>query len=262
MVIYVQSRGKPQQKDYQWLKVRKNNFVREIPPILKRISVSELIDSKKYSLVLARNDGELVLLVTGLSSERIDFMNRPIRNSIAWVAQYSPENEKIMRSLAVLALRDKEALEKIVKEAVVETEVSSEYEFGVNRAKINQLSESITVQSNDNSEKRNKIGNNSPELQREVASELENNRLPDRDGILVLVTSLKTESGLREYQIWRGLSDKVSSGQLTLVASRSELPQAEKKIPVWLPVLMAVVIIMIVVFLVINLLPLFKVNSN
>ena len=232
MVIYVQSRGKPQQKDYQWLKVRKDNFVRKIPPILKIISVSELIDSKKYSLVLGRNDGELVLLVTGLSSERIDFMNRPIRNSIAWVDQYSPENEKIMRSLAVLALRDKQALEKIVNEAVVETEVSSEYEFEVNRAQINQLSESIAVQSNDNPDKRNKIGNNSPELQSEVASELESNRLPDRDGILVLVTS------------------------------RSELHQAEKKIPVWLPVLMAVVIIMIVVFLVINLLPLFKVNSN
>lgn len=250
MTIYIQSRGKPQEKDYKWQRVRKNNFVFEVPPILKRISVGELIQSEKYSIVLARNDRELVLLVTGLSSERIDFMNRRIRNSVAWVEPDSSENEQIIRSLVVLALTDKQTLENKVNEAVVEAKVTSEYHFEVNWEKINQLSELKQVQGNNNAKKGNYIGNNSVELQTEVGLELQANCLPSGDGVLVLATTLKTESDLKQYNVWRGLSNKVPYEELKSVSSPSE----QKKSLLWqvaIAVAMAVVIIIIAVVIII-----------
>ncbi|MFP4693305.1 MAG: hypothetical protein ACLFM2_05510 [Halothece sp.] len=228
MKIYVQSRGKPQNKDYTWLKSEENHLYREIPPILKRISIAKLIDSRKYSIVVARDDGELVLLVTGLSSQRNDFMNRQIRNSVAWVVDDNPENEKIIRSLAVCVLTDREKVENEVNEAVNETEANSDYEFNVNSEKINQLSD-IKVESYSNPNEDNYIGSYSIELQQEIGLELQTNPLPNRDGILVLLTSLKTESALKEYKVWRGLSAKVSSNELTPVYSNSQKQLSKKK---------------------------------
>lgn len=248
MKTYVQSRGKPQDKDYTWLKARKNRLYREIPPILKRIPVAKLIDSRKYSIVLAQDDGELVLLITGLMSERSDFMNRQIRNSVAWVGDNPSEDEPLIRSLAVLALTDKPKLEKQVNEAVVEAEPDSEYEFSFNQQTINQIAELISVQRNKNAKEDNYIGSDSPELQQQVGLELEANCLPNRNGILVLLTSLKTESGLKEYRVWRGLSAKVTYDQLKLVSSRSKQKLSQKKtLAVVMAVVMAVVIILIVI---------------
>ena len=250
MKIYVQSRGKPQDKDYTWLKVKESKLIREIPPILKRIRVGELIQSEKYSIVLARNDGELVLLVTGLSGERSDFMNRQIRNSVAWVED-SPKKERIIRSLAVLALTDKQTLESKVKEAVIEAEATSEYEFEVNREKINQLlSELKPVQDKNNAIKENRVGNNSEQLQTEVGSELEKNLLPSRDGVLVLATTLKTESGLQQYKVWRGLSDKVPYEQLISVSSSSEQDQGKKN---WVRIAIVMAVAVVILMILLNL---------
>lgn len=242
MKIYVQSRGKPQNKDYTWLKSEENHLYREIPPILKRISIAKLIDSRKYSIVVARDDGELVLLVTGLSSQRNDFMNRQIRNSVAWVVDDNPENEKIIRSLAVCVLTDREKVENEVNEAVNETEANSDYEFNVNSEKINQLSD-IKVESYSNPNEDNYIGSDSIELQQEIGLELQTNPLPNRDGILVLLTSLKTESALKEYKVWRGLSAKVPYNELTLVYSNYK----KKTLAVVTAVVTAVVIILILI---------------
>ena len=247
MRIYVQSRGKPQNKDYTWLKAEKNHLSRKIPPIIKRIPIAKLIDSRKYSIVVARDDGELVLLVTGLSSQRNDFMNRQIRNSVAWVVDDNPENEKIIRSLAVCVLTDREKIENEVNEAVNETEANSDYEFNVNSETINQLSD-IKVESYSNPNEDNYIGSDSIELQQEIGLELQTNALPNRDGILVLLTSLKTESALKEYEVWRGLSAKVSSNELTLVFSNSQKQLSKKKtLAVVTAVVAAVVIIIILI---------------
>ena len=251
MRIYVQSRGKPQDKDYTWLKAEKNRLYREIPPILKRISIAEFIDSRKYSIVVARNDTELVFLVTGLFSERNDFMNRQIRNSVACVVHDNLENESIIRSLAVLALENKEKLEKEVNEAVYETEPDSEYEFNFDVKKISQLSESIQLKSDSNPKESNYIGSDSKKLQKDVGLKLKNNHLPERNDILVLLTTLKTESALKKHNIWLGLSAKVPYNELTPVSSNSQKQLPEKKtLAVVTAVVIAVVMILIVIKLV------------
>ncbi len=251
MAIYVQSRSELQEKDYRWQKVRQNKFIFEVPPLLKIISVGELIQSQKYSIVLARKDGQLVLLVTGLFSERTDFMNRPIRNSVAWVEEDSPENEQIIRSLAVLALRDKQTLENKVNEAVLNIGATSDYHFEVDREKINQLSELIQVQSNNKFKEDNYIGNSSAELQEEVGLELQSNCLPNRDGVLVLVTTLKTESNLKKYKIWRALSGQVPYQQLIRTSSGYINPARKKKERLQIALKVAVVLLIVVTAIII-----------
>ncbi len=82
MAIYVQSCGVSQNNDYRWLKIGENDHISRIPPILKRpfsivvgklekeVFVTDMIDSKTPSIVLARSDRELLLLVTGLKAKK------------------------------------------------------------------------------------------------------------------------------------------------------------------------------------------------
>lgn len=214
MAIYVQSRGISQENDYRWLRIKKNTHLPEIPPILKRpipgksgniMRVTDLIDSQKPSIVVARSDGELLLLVTALKAreERTDFMGRPIRNSVAWVDQDTEENERIFRSLTVRALRGE--LETEVDRAI---SIEGEYGFSVDLEAIKKLAAPEQVDFKE-PELTVRISNNSIESKESLALELEQHCLPQRNGFLIVVTSIKTKSALLQASVWRGLSLRV-----------------------------------------------------
>lgn len=216
MEVYVQSCGFSVDDDYRWLRVDADFQQPEIPPIMTRliltdnrsqVRVTDLIQSEAPSLVLARDSGELLLLITGLeASQRQDFRGRKIRNSLAWVCQDSEEHELFLRAISVAALREK--LEVKIDSVV---DFGGEYGFQVNFDQIQTLlSEDELTKINSVAAKMDyKIGKNSPELKAELANELAEYSLPLENGILVVVTGIKKASTLMQAGVWRGLSNLV-----------------------------------------------------
>ena len=101
MKMYVQSGGVSQ--DYCWLTNTDKDQCQQEPDFLNQ--VNSLIDPDAHSIVLARLNGQLILLVTGLeTSNRTDNHHRKISNSIAWVGEKS--DEPFLKTLTVQALRD------------------------------------------------------------------------------------------------------------------------------------------------------------
>ncbi|MDY6781463.1 MAG: hypothetical protein SW833_02740 [Cyanobacteriota bacterium] len=219
MRIYVQSCGVSQDNDYCWLKIRHNRSVREIPPILKRplsghsqgiVRVTDVIESQSLSMVVARDDGELLLLLTGLPAreERTDFMGRRVRNSVAWVGEDSDEGERFIRSLVVRVLSNELEVAEAIDRAIV---IGGEYGFDASFEALNLLAEPLSVNINRNADATDKVGKSSPILRQELALELESNCLSDREGLLIVLTSLKTQSAILEARVWRGLSSRIAA---------------------------------------------------
>ena len=211
MAIYIQSRGKNQDQDYRWLRIKSSEYYPENPNFLlqpiKNLSVRpiDLIESNKFSIILVNQKNDYYLLITGLESkERTDFMGRPVRNSILWICQKDSDNLKI-RSLLIRALRAEleEQLDKSITNA-------GKYGFEVDYDCLKHLSNStLDIQNNQNIDLSCKIGKNYDSLKEELTLELENNVLPNREGLLVLVTSIKSASALKKTNVWRGLSNRV-----------------------------------------------------
>lgn len=205
MNIYVQSRGDTPDYDYCWQP--------EVPAIIKKNRINELIQSESPSVILARFNGNLLLLITSLeSSERKDFQGRTIRNSVAWVGEDSEANERKIRAIASCALRDelRENLRAEIDNAVT---FGSDYGFQVNFDTISHLAieEVVSVYSFPaNLDK--KLGKNSQQQRDELAYELEQHNLPSENAALLVVTGIKSESTLIQAGVWRGLSNLVQTG--------------------------------------------------
>lgn len=125
MTIYVQSRGKSQEHDHSWLEVTKGIAQTSIiPEKLKAMKPEELIDSQKSSIVLARLDEHLVLIITALDAPgRTDFMRRQICNTVAWIEPDNSKNERLFCKVAAHALNEK--LGDDVHKAVFDDPVST-----------------------------------------------------------------------------------------------------------------------------------------
>jgi hypothetical protein len=196
MEIYVQSRGYSQEFDYCWHP--------ETPKILGESNVYSLIQSESPSIVLARHDGKIFLLATGLeSNQREDFRGRIIRNSVLWVCEESDDNEQYLRALTVNILRDiiKDDIDKIVRFS------ENGFGFEVDFNGIQQLEVGEVGTFEEKSER--KVGNNNQYLKDILAFELEERDLPEGIKFLVVTTGIKREKDLTDAGVWRGLSNMV-----------------------------------------------------
>ena len=233
MEIYVQSRGDSEEYEYRWLKITEQDQQLEVPSILTRsllterrtqVRVFDLIQSEAPSVVLARDNGELLLLVTGLESTRQDFRNRKIRNSVAWVCQDSDDNERFLRAIASKALLDglREKIDLAVK-------FGGEYGFQVSFEEISNVVSTEELEKIHRIEPKldKKLGKNLPEVRDDLAYELEERRLPTEDGVLVTVTGIKTESALKQAGVWRGLSTLVEAEGWKEPYKKSSSPDEE-----------------------------------
>ena len=204
MNIYVQSSGYSPDFEYCWMP--------EFPPYLSK--VSSYIQNDSPSLVLARFDGNLFLLIADLSSpEKKDFRDRSIRHSVAWVCKENDENEKLLRAIAVEALRNRDDLTRQVDQLI---QLDGKQGFTFEKPQFEGLSKSILdlfkPESSDNDpDKAIKIAKNSPELKSLLADELQKSDLPSGYELLVIVTGIKSEDTLRKARIWRSLSSLVKS---------------------------------------------------
>lgn len=209
MEIYVQSRGVAQEHGYCWFDENKN--IVEAPDLVKE--AKELIESEAFSVVLARKNKELLLLVTGLkSSERKDYRGRTIRNSVAWIAQDNDEHECTLRAIAAHALRD--SLKKDIDGAV---ESGGEKGFKVSFEKIQKLTADATADAKAETlelpkpRKNKEIKYASKENKDKLADELAKYRLPQHESFpLVVVTGIQDKETLEKARVWRGMSNLVT----------------------------------------------------
>ncbi len=214
MKIYLQSCGFTQDDDYSWLKITETGQSPEIPVILRKtipttngnqILITDLIQSESPSILIARIEHELLLLVTGLKAkERRDFRGREVRNSLALITDNS--DESVIRVLAASALREllKDEIDDLIR-------FGGEWGFEVSSQAINQLIEKyrqeypgVGLANQDY-----RVGKNSQNTREYLAFELEDKQLPHINGVLVVVTGIKTEENLQNAQVWRGLSNLV-----------------------------------------------------
>ncbi|BAZ43167.1 hypothetical protein NIES4102_01650 [Chondrocystis sp. NIES-4102] len=211
MLVYVQSRGIAQENGYCWLNVLENKILPEKPDFVviangNAIKLDDLIDTQKYSLVLVRSNQEYYLFITGLKArkERADFMGRQVLNSLLWIYKATASNEEKIRSIVIKAL-----------EGTIEGEVDQlinpggEQEFQIDYERLRELSNQTQINHNKIKYTINKIGNNCQNLRTELAQELETITLPETEGVLILITSIKSSSALKEIGVWRGLSNRV-----------------------------------------------------
>lgn len=243
MKTYVQSCGKSQEHDYFWLKVEVDEGDQRstIPRVLKEIQPEEIIDSQKPSIILARSGNNLILLVTALETRdgRTDFMGRQIRNSVAWVGSEGGDTEKLLRKIAIQALR--EELATAVDAAVINAP-DSIYGFTVCPAefkKIKKTAASLEVRAEEESPISYKGGDNNQRLRDKLISDLQKYALSisksDDIQIWVVVTTMKSEHGLAAKGVWRGLSSRIESEDwinfCVPVREGSDSKTGKKKLP-------------------------------
>ncbi|MGM3304891.1 hypothetical protein ACSQ6I_02725 [Anabaena sp. WFMT] len=205
MEIYIRSRGFSQEEGYAWIP--------ELPEIIRKNQVYELIQSEVFSLFIGRYGSHLLLLITGLdASERVDFRDRKIRNSVAWIGEDSEENEQKIRAIAAAALRDelRETLRTEIDQAVI---FDHDHGFKI-EADISKLSVEEVINIRDFSANTNhKIGKNCKKLRDELAFEFEEKTLPKGIGFnnipLVIVTGIQNQETLIRAGVWRGLSSSL-----------------------------------------------------
>ncbi|MBF2063183.1 MAG: hypothetical protein IGS39_01930 [Calothrix sp. C42_A2020_038] len=211
MEIYVKSRGL--QRDYYWVAKTTNQSIEETKDISIEATtliqkVINLVAENDFSIVLfrSRND-KLLLLVTGLKSQRQDIQTRGIRNSIVWIGQNNDDDELELRNLAALALKNQ--LEPIIDEAVN----NDLGEFKVNWETIEKTTQkllSVTGAAKEplpENKRTKKIRLISEKRKQQLADTLLKYRLPSQEtGPLVIVTGIKSKEALEVDVVWRGLS--------------------------------------------------------
>ncbi|WP_036484406.1 hypothetical protein [Myxosarcina sp. GI1] len=214
MLIYVQSRGISQENGYCWLDVQKNKISVKKPKLSVKFSnginlkLDDLIDTQKFSIVLVNSQKNYYLYITGLKArkERADFMGRQVLNSLLWIAKITDKNEQKIRSIVIKALRGslRDEIDKIINPG-------GEYEFQIDYEKLIQLPDLNILKTNQVTENKWKINNNSVDSQKDLADELTNKALPNKEGLSILLTSIKSAFALKELDVWRALSNRVES---------------------------------------------------
>lgn len=230
--IYVQNRGVSQDYDYQWKEIRFNNntqCVVDYPPLVK--SFKDLLDSKAPSLLLARSENKLLLLITDIPSQRKDYRERTIRNSVAWIGE--AQDEQILTALAIRGLKSILGQDTSFKEEINNAVEPNEKEgFRVKEKALQAENLAKNPQSPYKSQDlplkidRCKIAKIDEERINELINELKEYKLPQHDGALVVVTKNKAESALKKAKVWRGLSALVKSDNWIEIQS-----DRKKKLP-------------------------------
>jgi hypothetical protein len=217
MELFAQSSGRAQECGYEWVEWDGRQLRRPVSArFLQEFVVTDLYDSYSFSLVLARRviegqEPRLLLLVAGLLSSRHDFIPRPIRNTVAWVA--SADAEPALRALAAKALGE-EGIGPMVDDAVADTpDGGFEVDFQCLLALASNAppAEPPTVAPlRDTPQGAQLLVHNSLEMRNDLAKQLVRYQLPDGNRPLVVVTGNLDPERLRRARVWRGLVNQVN----------------------------------------------------
>ena len=205
MEIYVQSRGFDQDYDYNWVNEKQN--IVESSKIIQKFK--HLLQTEKESLLLVRNQGKLLLLVTGIvSAYRVDYQQRPIRVSVAWICEGSEENENILRHLAIKTLNSFIGIDSFTQKISDAVESGGENGFSIKSFEIfNPNSKIETISLDDFTlDLEEGLQENEPENIQELVKELEHCKLPKEDIPLIVLTGIQDQEEFDNAGVWRGLA--------------------------------------------------------
>lgn len=218
--IYIRSAGQDQGQDYSWQEIDKSSQ-KQVEERQLVANFKYLLQTEEYSILLELHDGKLILLITGMQSNRRDYLNRVIRNSVALILINKPENESLIRAIIAIAIfalkkENQENLSKIFDEAITK---GGESGFEVSYQKINSFIEKDFGKDQTEDESSDKkplyklgkcyLGENSPKNRDSIAKELQKTTLSKVQGdsqALVVVTGIKSEDDLIKAKVWLGLS--------------------------------------------------------
>ena len=236
MIIYVQSRGKNQDQDYRWLKIKENEHYLKTPKFLLQplenspVKPVNLIESQKFSIILVKLNKYFCLLITGLKAkeDRNDFQGRRVRNSLFWICDTTEIQNAEMKVRSVLIRALQGDLEQEIDSAI---DIGGKYGFKAEQSNLEQilLNSSLLLENNPSQKLNCKISSNSKLSREQLASELQTRSFPERDGVLVLVTSIKSLSALQKINVWRGLSDRIKDEEYSLETVDRQAQKKTKK---------------------------------
>jgi hypothetical protein len=203
MEIYVQSRGFDQDYDYNWVNEKQN--IVESPKIIQKFK--HLLQTEKESLLLVRDQGKLLLLVTGIvSANRVDYQQRPIRVSVAWICGDSEEN--ILRHLVIKTLNSFIKTDSFTQKIAEAVESGGENGFSIKSFEIFNSNPKIeTINLGDLTlDLEKSLQKNEPENIQELVKELEHRKLPKEDIPLIVITGIQDQEEFDNAGVWRGLA--------------------------------------------------------
>ncbi|MCP9293599.1 MAG: hypothetical protein NDM07_02745 [Planktothrix agardhii LY1] len=208
MEIFVQSCGISVDYGYNW--VDENKVIVEKPNILNNF-IDLLQDS--LSLLIARENPKLLLVVTGIPSGRRDYQNRTIFISVAWIVKDDHVNEALIRNLASKILSP--VTGEIDPKKSIENCVKAGGENGfkvVDFESLRSLLEKQESSSPSKSELQPKLEIKSDEPIKQLeqleqlAKDLKEQSLPKKDRPLVVVTGIQTYADFKKANVFRGLA--------------------------------------------------------
>jgi len=171
--------------------------------------IYDLIQLNAFSVVLARYDNKLLLLINGLEAnkQRIDFQRRAVRNSVVCISSDSDDDEAVLRGLAAEVLKDRPEMAALVDKYVTFDSKEEEVGFKVDPALIEALGQFRAEKSKRVLSKGVTGQKDSEQLWRDLANQLKSDQLPKQEGPLVVVTKFKDAQKLRKAGVWRGASE-------------------------------------------------------
>ena len=207
MEIFVQSCGISVDYGYNW--VDENDVIVEKPNILNNF-IDLLQESS--SLLIARENPKLLLVVTGIPSARRDYQNRTIFISVAWIVKDDHVNEALIRNLASKILSP--VTGEIDPKQTIENSVTAGEEngFDVKFESLRSLLEKQESSSPSKSELQPKLEIKSDEPIKQLeqleqlAKDLKEQSLPKKDRPLVVVTGIQTYADFKKANVFRGLA--------------------------------------------------------
>ena len=203
MQIYVQSCGFDQDHGYNWVD-EKQKIVYN-PEIIQKFK--HLLQTEKESLLLVRDQGKLLLLVTGIvSANRVDYQQRPIRVSVAWICGDSEENT--LRHLAIKTLNSFIKTDSFTQKIAEAVESGGENGFYIKSFEIFNPNPKIeTISFGDLTLDLEKgLQKNEPENIQELVKELDHRKLPKEDIPLIVITGIQDQEEFDNAGVWRGLA--------------------------------------------------------
>ena len=209
MEFYVRTRGDGLEQGYRWLKVLADGRQEpHDPPISSDPEASKLIYGEDFSVLLIRSGEELALQVTGLPiRENSQRKRQNVQNILACVG--TTADERILRGIAIAALREDNLLANVVDQHVL-IDPDSSVGFRINQQLPECLMSMRATGTQGGSDGEERIGNDINTYRKILVEELDTFTLPEkRTGTLVVVTRHRSHDVLQRAKVWRGVSDVV-----------------------------------------------------
>jgi phage-related protein len=199
--VFAMSRGIS--KGHSWI----DKDFNEVWSYIDTLGMSSKIDEESSGTVLGKTgEDELSLLVTGMpTKDRTDNRTRKIRNKLLF--RGTPQDEPILRDLAAQSLSGELApkVDKIISSKNDELGWTADFE------QLQPANLGVSPVGMAAPDEAPKIGGWA-DSNEEMIRELRSTRLPDKEGLLLIIGTGSSEKKLKRQAPWRGMSDIIEGG--------------------------------------------------